>query len=266
MKRRTFLRGIAGAGAGLAVGGVSVGLQERLRVGITRAALPVRDLPPAFAGFKIALLTDLHRSTLVSADLIDHAVSLALAERPDAVVLGGDFITNFDVRFAGSAADVLGRLSAPAGVIGVLGNHDDEHAVPSALANRRIRVLREERVRLTRGGDSIDLVGISYWTRGAARIGALIDRAALPILIAHDPRRFAEAQELSVPLVLSGHTHGGQIVIPPIGPINRFRFPITEGTLSTGGTTLFVSRGIGTIYLPLRINCPPEVAILTLTT
>ncbi len=264
MKRRQFFRVVAAAGAGVAVGGTSWGLHERNDLGVTTAILPVDGLPAEFKGFKIALLTDLHRSALVSADLIDRAVSAALAARPDIVVLGGDYVTNFDTRFAGPVADALGRLTAPAGVIAVLGNHDDERAVPAALTARGIRVLREQRMRLEMGGRSVDFVGIGYWTRGEARIGALIDREATPILVAHDPRRMAEAEALSIPLVLSGHTHGGQVVVPPFGPINRFRFPITQGRLRRNNTTLFVSRGIGTIYLPVRINCPPEVAVLTL--
>jgi predicted MPP superfamily phosphohydrolase len=264
VKRRQFLRAVAAAGAGVAVGGASWGLHERNTLGVTQAPLPVDGLPDAFKGFKIALLTDLHRSALVSADLIDGAVSAALAAKPDLVVLGGDYVTNFDARFAGPAAEVLGRLSAPAGVIAVLGNHDDERVVPAALAAKGIRVLREQRMRLEMGGRSVDFLGIGYWTRGTARIGALVDHEATPILVAHDPRRLTEAEALSIPLVLSGHTHGGQVVIPPFGPINRFRFPITQGTLRRGNTTLFVSRGVGTIYLPVRVNCPPEVAIITL--
>ncbi len=264
MKRRQFLRAIAAAGAGAAVGGVSWGLHERGTLGVTSAALTVDGLPPAFQNFRIALLTDLHRSALVSADLVDRAVSAALDAKPDLVVLGGDYVTNFDSRFAGPVAEVLGRLSAPAGVIAVLGNHDDERVVPAALAARGIRVLREQRLRLEMGGRSVDFIGISYWTRGTARIGTLIDREATPILVAHDPRRLTEAELLSIPLVLSGHTHGGQVIVPPFGPINRFRFPITQGTLRRNSTTLFVSRGVGTIYLPMRLNCPPEVAVVTL--
>lgn len=264
MKRRQFIRVIASAGAGAAVGGASWGLHERDTLGVTSATLPVDGLPDPFRGFRIALLTDLHRSALVSADLIDRAVAAALATQPDLIVLGGDYVTNFDTRFAGPVAEVLGRLTAPAGVIAVLGNHDDERVVPAALAARGIRVLREERARLEMGGRAVDFVGIGYWTRGAARIGALIDREATPILVAHDPRRLTEAEALSIPLILSGHTHGGQVVIPPFGPINRFRFPITHGTLRRGSSTLFVSRGVGTIYLPVRVNCPPEVAVVTL--
>lgn len=264
MKRRAFLRVLAAGGTGAVVGGASWGLRERLLVEVTRATLPVTGLPPAFAGFKIALLTDLHRSGLVPADLIADAVAATMRERPDLIVLGGDFVTNFNTRFAGPVADVLGPLSAPAGVIAVLGNHDDERVLPAALTHHGVRVLREERLRLTIGGASVDFIGIRYWTQRAARIAPLIDPSALPLLVAHDPRRLTEAQALNIPLVLSGHTHGGQVVIPPLGPLNRFRFPIVEGMLQRGGTTLFVSRGIGTIYVPLRINCPPEVAILTL--
>lgn len=254
----------ASVGAGAAVGGVSWGVHERNTLGVTRADLPVDGLPESFRHFRIALLTDLHRSAIVTADLIDRAVTMAMAERPDLIVLGGDFITSFDTRFAGPVAEVLGRLAAPAGVIAVLGNHDDEKVVPSALTAAKIRVLRDERMRLDLGSRSVDFVGIDFWTRGAARLGNLIDHEAMPILVAHDPRRLSEAQELNIPLVLSGHTHGGQVVIPPFGPINQFRFPITQGTLHEKGSTLFVSRGVGTIYLPLRVNCPPEVAVLTL--
>lgn len=253
----------AAVGAGAAVGGASWSVHEHNTLGVTAAVLPVDGLPESFNNFKIALLTDLHRSALVSDDLIDRAVTAAMAERPDLIVLGGDFITNFDTRFAGPLSDLLGRLAAPAGVLAVLGNHDDERAVPAALTAAGIRVLRNQRMRLDMGGQSVDFLGIEFWTRGA-RVGALIDHEAMPILLAHDPRRLAEAQELNIPLVLSGHTHGGQVVLPLIGPFNQFRFPITQGTLHEEGTTLFVSRGVGAIYLPVRLNCPPEVAMLTL--
>jgi predicted MPP superfamily phosphohydrolase len=264
MKRRAFLRVLAAAGAGTAVGGVSWGLHERLQVAVTRETLRVAGLPSAFAGFKIAMLTDVHRSGLVPEALVADAVALAMRDTPDLVVLGGDYVTNFDARFAGPVAEILGTLSAPAGVVAVLGNHDDERVVPAALSRRGIKVLREDRLRLAMGGAAVDFIGISYWTKGASKIAPLVDPAALPVLVAHDPRRLTEAEGLNIPLVLSGHTHGGQIVVPPFGPVNQFRFPTVAGTLQRDRTLLFVSRGIGTIYLPLRINCPPEVAILTL--
>ena len=86
------------------------------------------------------------------------------------------------------------------------------------------------------------------------------------VLLAHDPRRVTEAAALGVPLVLSGHTHGGQVVLPGLGAMAAQKFPVVAGLARQDRTTLFVSRGVGTVYVPVRINCPPEVAVLTLRT
>jgi hypothetical protein len=111
----------------------------------------------------------------------------------------------------------------------------------------------------------LDVAGIRYWTRKVADI-ALVLRGASPhvILVAHTPSRLVEAAALGVPLMLSGHTHGGQIVLPGLGAVAARRFPVIAGTGRMENTTAFVSRGVGTVYVPVRINCPPEVAILTL--
>ena len=82
--------------------------------------------------------------------------------------------------------------------------------------------------------------------------------------VAHDPRRLAEAARLDIPLVLSGHTHGGQVVLPGLGAVAAQKFPVVAGVGREHRTTMFVSRGIGTVYVPVRINCPPEIAVLTL--
>ena len=84
------------------------------------------------------------------------------------------------------------------------------------------------------------------------------------ILLAHDPRRLAQAAELDMPLVLSGHTHGGQVLLPGVGAIAAREFPVLAGLAREVNTSMFVSRGVGTVYVPVRINCPPEVAVLTL--
>ena len=86
----------------------------------------------------------------------------------------------------------------------------------------------------------------------------------MTILLAHDPRRLTEAAALDVPLVLSGHTHGGQVVLPLVGAIAAQKFPVVAGLGHRERTTMFVSRGVGTVYVPVRLNCPPEVAVLTL--
>src|SRR6202035_3331556 len=86
------------------------------------------------------------------------------------------------------------------------------------------------------------------------------------VLLAHDPRRLSEGAALNIPLVLSGHTHGGQVVLPGLGAIAGQKFPVIAGIGHRDQTTMFVSRGVGTVYVPVRVNCPPEVAVLTLTT
>ena len=126
-------------------------------------------------------------------------------------------------------------------------------------------MLKDARTRLTIRHETLELAGIRFWTRRAVDIAAATRGATgTIILLAHDPRRLTEAQGLQIPLVLSGHTHGGQVVLPLVGAVAAQKFPVAAGLAQSGRTTLFVSRGIGTVYLPVRVNCPPEVAILTL--
>jgi len=222
-------------------------------------------LPRALAGLRIGLITDTHRSRWVSHEDIAHAVDALGAERPDIIVLGGDYVTYGDRQYVGPSADALAPLTAPHGVFAILGNHDHDHDMAAALGHKGIEVLRDARTRLTIRGEQLDLVGIRFWTKRQGDIADLVrDSAPATILLAHDPRRVTEAAALNVPLVLSGHTHGGQVVLPGIGAIAARKFPVAEGTFRRERTTMFVSRGLGTIYVPVRINCPPEVAVLTL--
>jgi predicted MPP superfamily phosphohydrolase len=137
--------------------------------------------------------------------------------------------------------------------------------MPAALTRNGVQMLRDARTRLTLGGETLDLVGVRFWTKRRADIAALVREAApMTILLAHDPRRLTEAASLKIPLVLAGHTHGGQVVLPVIGAPAAQKFPVVAGIGRRGATTMFVSRGIGTVYVPVRVNCPPEVAVLTL--
>ena len=264
--RRAVLKGIAGAGTA-AIGGPSAYgfLYGRHALEVTRATLPVAKLPPPLAGLRIGLLTDVHRSQWVSHDEVARAVAALMNERPDVIVLGGDFVTWGDRRYVQPSAEALDPLSAPFGVYGILGNHDDDHDMPAALSRAGVQVLRDARTRLTIRGETVDLAGIRFWTKRQMDIAPIVRGSApITILLAHDPRRLAEASALSIPLVLSGHTHGGQVVLPVLGAWAAQKFPVAEGLVSRGATTMFVSRGVGTIYVPVRVNCPPEVAVLTL--
>jgi uncharacterized protein len=264
--RRDLLKGLAAAGIGAATGALAHGyLYERFHVGLTRETLDVSGLPEALSGLRIGLVTDLHRSDTVSHEMVDRAVRLLMSEAPDLIILGGDYVTWGDRRFVGPAADALAPLTAPHGVFAILGNHDNDHDMPPALAAKGFVVLRDARTRLTIHDETLDLAGIRYWTRKPSEI-AYVLRGASPnvILLAHTPMRLMDAAALAVPLVLSGHTHGGQIVLPGIGAVAAREFPVIAGSGRRDSTTIFVSRGVGTVYVPVRLNCPPEVALLTL--
>jgi uncharacterized protein len=266
MTRRAVLKGALVSGAGALAGTGAYGYAyERHNLQITRATVPVNGLPSALAGLRVGLITDIHRSLFVSHDDVARAVANLMTETPDLIVLGGDYVTWGDRNYVGPSAEALAPLAAPHGVFGILGNHDDDHDMPAALARNRVQILKDARTRLTIKNESLDLVGIRFWTRRRSDIGALTKSAApMTILLAHDPRRLAEAAALGIPLVLSGHTHGGQVVLPLFGAVAAGKFPVIAGIGNRNGTSIFVSRGIGTIYVPVRINCPPEVAVLTL--
>lgn len=266
VSRRAVLKTLLAAGVGGFTGIGAYGfLYGRHTLSVTRMAVPMRGLPRALNGLRVGLMTDVHRSRLVSHVDVDAAVRALMAERPDLIVLGGDYVTWGDRDFVGPSAEALAPLSARHGVFGILGNHDDDHDMPLALTRNGVQVLKDARTRLTIENESLDLVGIRFWTKRQADIAALL-RGAAPatILLAHDPRRLTEAAALNVPLVLSGHTHGGQVVLPVLGAIAAQKFPVVEGIGRRDSTTMFVSRGVGTIYVPIRVNCPPEVAVLTL--
>jgi hypothetical protein len=175
-------------------------------------------------------------------------------------------VTWGDRGYVEPAAEALAPLDAPHGVFGILGNHDDDHDMPAALAKRHVQMLRDARTQITIKGEQVELIGVRFWTKRQSDIATLLRGAeGFPILLAHDPRRLTEAAALGIPLVLSGHTHGGQVVLPGIGAVAAQKFPVVAGIGRQRQTTVFVSRGVGTVYVPVRINCPPEVAILTLT-
>jgi predicted MPP superfamily phosphohydrolase len=264
--RRAFLQGAAGVGIGIATGGLAHGfLYERFDLGITRSTLPVSGLPEALRGLRVGLITDTHRSETVSHEMIEAAVRLLMSERPDLIVLGGDYVTWGNRRYVQPSADALAPLSAPHGVLAILGNHDDDRDMPAALAAKGFTVLKDARTRLVIRGEPVDFAGIRFWTHKISDLTRVL-RGALPctILLAHTPWRLYEAQRLAIPAVICGHTHGGQIVLPGIGPIAGRGFPVLAGLARREGTSIFVSRGVGTVYVPVRINCPPEVAVLTL--
>jgi len=266
ISRRTLLKSAAATAVAIPAGLASYGyLYERHSVQVTREQIPVTHLPQALDGLTIGFLTDLHRSAWFSADDAQLATETLMATRPDLIVLGGDYVTWGDRQFVGPSAESLAALRAPHGVFAILGNHDDDHDMPAALTARGIQVLKDARTRLLIRGEALELAGIRFWTRRQSDIANVIRGASgTVILLAHDPRRLVQAAALKIPLILSGHTHGGQVVLPGVGAVAAQRFPVVAGLGAEGDSTIFVSRGLGTVWVPVRLNCPPEVALLTL--
>lgn len=267
ISRRTALKAALATTVGAVTGSAAYGIgYERHQIGVTEAALPVSGLPPPLEGLRIALLTDIHHSSMVPAEDVTRAVEIALAQKPDLIVLGGDYVSFGDRAFVGPVAELLSPLNAPHGVFAILGNHDDDRDMSAALSRQHIQVLRDARTRLEINGEGLELAGLRFWTRQPQEIAKILRQARdTVIMLAHDPRRLTEAAALNVPAVLSGHTHGGQVLIPGIGAFYKREFPVLAGIGTQENSSLFVSRGIGTVYLPVRINCPPEVALVTLT-
>jgi predicted MPP superfamily phosphohydrolase len=261
------LRALVGIGVGTTTGLTAPRwIGERHALTIVQTEVPLAALPRSLDGLRVGVLTDIHRSAMVSRDHVERAVDLLNAEAPDVILLGGDYVSYGDRTYVESVVEALARLAAPHGVFAVLGNHDEGTALPEVLARRGIALLADARAALTIRGTTMDVIGLRFWTRDLARIRAL--RGAerrFRLLLAHDPRRVTEASALRIPLVVSGHTHGGQVVLPVLGAVAARRFPVVAGLVRDhGGSMVYVSRGVGTVYVPVRANCPPEVTVLTL--
>ena len=232
---------------------------ERRALRIVQAQLPVSGLSPSHDGLRLALLTDLHHGQFTSQADIARAVDLAMAQEPDVIVLGGDYVSFGERRYMEPCAEALSSLQAPGGVFAILGNHDDDRHMPAALEGRGFTVLKDR----ARPASSRALRWLSLASDSGRRAPADIARvvgtsANTAILLAHDPRVLHLAAQLAVPLVLSGHTHGGQIVLPLIGAPAGRKFPVLAGSAVIADTCMFVSRGVGTVHLPVRLNCPPR--------
>ena len=243
-------------------------LGRSLTVSDTEIALPL--LPRGFEGATILLITDIHSGPFLSRRALQKAFDRLLALEPDLVLLGGDLATTL-VADVAAHLEVYRTLEAPLGVFAVLGNHDHYTREPARLRTllekNGIRVLHNESVVLERAGGRIVLAGIDDLYKGTPDLDAALGSAnGLPVvLLSHNPDVVFDASRRGVPLVLSGHTHGGQFRIPGLPVmVRQSRYRLDEGRYTIGGTELIVSRGLGVNGVPLRVACPPEAVRITL--
>jgi hypothetical protein len=244
----------------------------RRRLRIARLDVAIEGLPAAFDGYRIAQLSDLHVGSLCPRRFVDRWVASSNALDADLVALTGDYVTT-GVRFHEAAAAALGGLRARDGVYAVMGNHDyfgDGEPLMTRLREAGIVLLHNERVRIERAGAALCLAGIDdVFTRRADVDRALDGReeGLALVVLAHDPQSFRRLSARGAALVLSGHTHWGQIAVPFLAErynLARLFMRHSAGTHRRGDAVLHVSPGLGTTGLPFRLGVPPTITLVTL--
>ena len=277
LNRRAFLQAGVIAAGGLAL---YAGEVERHWVDIQHISIKIDNLPEAFRGYRIAHLADFHYGEYSEPTYIRHVVRVANALKPDMFALTGDFISAYplvrtiSVDFAHHCAGLLSGLDAPLKAA-VMGNHDalvGIEEITHALALHGITVLNNDSIPIEKDGARLWLAGTAdalIWP--GADLKAAIPKSRRSeteplILMAHEPDYADEVVGSGVDLILSGHTHGGQVRIPfmPLMNLPPMGEKYVEGLFAIGDLQLFVTRGIGTVGIPFRFRCPPEIALITL--
>jgi uncharacterized protein len=281
LTRRQFLTSSLLGAAGLTAIGAGALYHDTTGLQVTRLEVRLPRLPRRLDGLRIIQLSDFHYDRYVDIRVITSAVRLTNQLHPDLVVLTGDFVTQgpFAGQYDSPAAhdaepcsQILAPLRPRLGVFAVLGNHDyytDPDLVSEILRGRGFHVLRNQSFALELDGARLWLAGINDAVAGADDLELALQKipASEPVvLLAHEPDVADSVPRGRVDLQLSGHSHGGQIVLPLVGP--PYLPPLARkypwGLRRVGPLTLYTNRGLGTITLPLRFNCPPELTLFTL--
>ncbi|MDH4228021.1 MAG: metallophosphoesterase [Deltaproteobacteria bacterium] len=260
-----------------------------LSITVERVDVEIDNLPDGFVGTKIAVLTDVHSSFMMTESFMRKAATLTMNEKPDMIALTGDFVTgktkflnssvgSFDTKHLDKMVRAFSELKAPLGTYAVLGNHDfwsGEEAVGEIVGRTEkglgAKWLRNKSITIEKNGATFLLSGIDdYWHTGSvleAYKNVPTDTAR--VLLSHNPDVVEELDMLRerADLVISGHTHGGQIKFPIIGfPVipSKYGQRYLSGLIVEAGRAVYVSRGLGTLLAPIRFGALPEVTIITL--
>jgi uncharacterized protein len=254
-------------------------LLEPNRPRLVQKEIAFRRWPSRLDGFTIALLSDFHYDPYFSAHPLRAAIGMVNALSPDLIALTGDFVSEpmsgDPVRGAAAAepcVELLRKLHAPHGLWAVLGNHDcstDPEHVTAALRAAGIPVLNNRAVPIERDGARFWLAGVDDVLEGSADIDATLHGAPTDeavVLMAHEPDYADQVARYPVDLQLSGHSHGGQVRFPFMRPLYlpELARKYVWGLYRINALTLYTNPGLGTVTLPVRLNCPPEITLLTL--
>ncbi|MDT7605328.1 MAG: uncharacterized protein QOF61_3325 [Acidobacteriota bacterium] len=246
---------------------------EPTMLAVERHEILLRRLPRALDGLRVVQLSDIHNGPFTAPGQIERAVEVANSLKPDLVALTGDYVSH-EREYAAPCAEILGKLEARCGVYAILGNHDhwtDAALITDLFRAEGIKVLVNEGMRF----EHPDRAGAAFWLAGVddtmvgledlplALAGSRDDE--MKLLLAHNPLALRRAARAGVDLMLSGHTHGGQVTWrSERSASGRPRRRLLRGLGRQGATQIYVSRGLGTVVLPVRYGCLPEVALLEL--
>jgi len=281
--RRKFIgvtaKGVAGS---LLAGGFYSAIEAKC-IATTRISIPVPNLPPVFHGKTIAFLSDIHHSFVVPRSYIEHVVRVTNALSPDIIILGGDYVTSegkyewiHAQKYVAPCFQALARLEAKMGRFAVTGNHDTGVGLPkihAAMKTAGIQNIDNSGVWLECNGQKLRICGVADLRTSIPNPHLALANATnkdATILVSHNPDVAERViHDDRVGLMLSGHTHGGQVVLPFIGApfVNycsdygqKYRYGVVRGPKCN----VFVTSGVGTLPPAFRFNCPPEVALITL--
>lgn len=279
LTRRRFV-----AGAGLSALGMGFYANQiaRHELEVTHFTLKIRDLPNAFDGFRVVQISDLHLETYTEEYFLRRVVRQVNTIAPDLVLVTGDFVTSGShsrdksLYAAARCGEILHALACPMR-FGCIGNHDfevGEQDVIDRVQPSGVNILVNQYVPIERAGERFWLAGMNDPAKGMADLQLAVPKwAKEPVLMmGHEPdnaiKVVQQTPDRRVDVVFSGHSHGGQVRPPNGKPITLPPGAETyyEGLYGLGRTQLYVNRGIGTVGLPLRLNCPPEITIHTLRT
>ena len=270
--RRRFLKRLAWAGAGVLSGGLVLdAVCERNWLQVTRPRIAIPGLPAALDGLTVCHVTDVHHGPYLDLDRVKAVIDLALSLKPELFLLTGDMVHK-SPEYIDPVWEELGRLRAPLGVFCVMGNHDHWEGIEHSRWAAQQAGIPE----LNNRGLSISRRGARLWLAGVGDLyedEQLLDQALAGIrqnepavLLSHNPDFADEVTDPRVKLILAGHSHGGQIVIPLIGPlVVPCKHKYAMGLVRTEVSQVYISRGVGMAIMPIRMNCRPELPVITLT-
>ena len=269
--RRHFWRLLALSGLSCLLAGYT--LFEPYRLKVTTIPLVSPDIPPGFNGAKLVFITDIHHGRFFTASRLRNMVKTVNALTPDIVLFGGDYY-QWNAQYIEPCFEELAKINAPLGKFGVFGNHDYWSDFLTTAAPARIRAgiqpLDNQAFWVTRGGDRIKIGGVGDWLESSQDLRPTVHDTTegdFVLLVSHNPEYAEFIRTRNVDLVLSGHTHGGQMTLFGLwapAPFMHFGLKYKRGLVHAPFTDVFISNGIGMTGLPLRFCARPEIVLLTL--